>query len=646
LIILLEYYPNGTLSKIKIKLSTCLKTSEKKNVKMRKLNQFRKTMTLILSVTALFILSSCVQGTGAGRAKATAKSGLSAGAGAGAGSGAVDSGTGSGTTTLFTQQVELSHLVDPFDGTYKKKLTIPKNFKGNLYLAGLNVSSLSNKLISVRFKFGTDKQAVTLKATVGRAPGIVPNTDIQVLMIDMNSKPFARMRLGYDLYDYNDYITDPTKEIVTNPRDGGLYCRGLKLEDDPTFTALNTNSTCSSTTDKCLYSYAKIVDSTLYTTTGANTVSSIPTRSQVWTESSGVRNPTVASLATNVCLPDDSTAASIDQLFDINFASLGSAEFPIFGVAGSGIYRGPYRSINDSEWQISSSAVYNSSTPVTFGLFQQYPLIGSMITGYHSMLFPRAGKLSLNQGVSYLGSTDRIGSRSKMLSDSTGTSNYVDGCNLRVINYDPASSEGINSCNVNASIEIFYMLDGQEVSIAIDKTIKLQLIRPSLTNFEGNEVLTSAFKRCESSSTCGSDECCFNSRCWSKDLVTQCVDQTPGIGNQEIGANCSSDFECSSLCCNQSTGACSPHNPNGANPIFCSKTSGQQCVSQDFCQQVAVVTCKIVKAGFKPDGSAKCDLRCPAVMTYGDCRAGTCVPPVQPAVPAFDPNDCSQAVDP
>ena len=269
-----------------------------------------------------------------------------------------------------------------------------------------------------------------------------------------------------------------------------------------------------------------------------------------------------------------------------------------------------------------------------------------MITGFHSLLFPRAGKLSLSQGINYLGSTDRIGPRGQRTTSSSGTSDYVDGCNIRVLNTDPSTSESISSCNVNASIEVFYMQDGKEVNLATDNTIKLQLIRPSLTNFEGKEVLTTSFKTCDSSATCGSDECCFNSRCWSKDLVTQCVDQTPIIGNQDIGANCTSDYECASLCCNQSTGSCAPHNPNGANPSFCSKPSGQQCVAKGFCQQEAIITCKIVKSGFNADGTAACTLRCPAVLTYGDCKSGVCVPPVQPGVPAFDPTDCTKAVDP
>lgn len=597
---------------------------------------------VFLLATSL-VVSSCIQPTATRGKLGTKNTGLTktGSNNSGTNSGAVDSPNGSTDSTLSSQRVELSHLVDPFDGTYKKKLTLPKNFKGNLYLAGLNVSALMDKIVYVRFNFGIDKQSVTLNATVARAPGIVPKTDIQVLVIDMNQKPFQRMRLPYDLYDYNDY-TDPTKATVTDPRDGGLYCRGLRLEDDPTFTALTNTSTCSGATDKCLYAYAKVVDSTLYysqTVNGVPTIlSSIPTRPAIWTESGGVRSPTYATMAPSACLPDDSAVSTLNYLFGTNFASIAYD----LAVLSGYYYRGPYRSIDDMSWQISSAAVYNTS----YGLFEQQSPLPSATTGFHSFLFPRAGKLSLAQGVNYLGSTtDHIGARSPLSVNSTGTTEYVDGCNLRVMNYDPSSNEGIGSCNVDSSIEVFYLKDGKEVNITTDKSIKLQLIRPSI-NYEGKEVLTTNFKRCENSSTCGSDECCFNSRCWSKDLVTQCVDTTPVVGNQEIGANCTSDFECSSLCCNQSTGSCAPHNPNGTTPIFCSKTAGQQCVSKEFCTQEPVVTCKVVKSGYKPDGTVACTLRCPAVMTYGDCKGGVCIPPVQPAVPAFDPNDCSNAVDP
>lgn len=602
---------------------------------------FAKTCTPIL-LAMMLVMSSCVQGT-ANRARVGLKnSSLSKTSGSNpTGSGAVDTSSGTTSGSLTSQKIELSHLVDPFDGTYKKKLTLPKNFKGNLYLAGLNVAALTDKIVYVRFNFGIDKQSVTLNATVARAPGIVPKTDIQVLVIDMNQKPFQRMRLPYDLYDYNDY-SDPTKATVTDPRDGGLYCRGLKLEDDPTFIPMTNTSTCSAGTDKCLYAYAKVVDSTLYTDQVVNgtsaRLSSQPTRPSVWTESGGVRSPSYSSFAGSVCLPDDPAVSTLNYTFGTNIAAL---SYDLAVLAGY-YYRGPYRAIDTDNWQITDSALYSA----TNGLFEQASSLPTVITGYHSFLFPRSGKLSLAQGVYYLGSTDRVGARSPMAANSSGTTSYVDGCNLRAMNYDSSSNEGIGSCNVDSTIEVFYLKDGKEVNITTDKSIKLQLIRPSISNYEGKEVLTTNFKRCENSSTCGSDECCFNSRCWSKDLVTQCVDNTPVVGNQEIGANCTSDFECSSLCCNQSTGSCAPHNPNGTTPIFCSKTAGQQCVSKEFCAQEPVVTCKIVKSGYNADGTVACTLRCPAVMTYGDCKGGVCIPPVQPAVPAFDPTDCSKAVDP
>lgn len=606
---------------------------------MKRATPFTGLLLILLSIT--MIVSSCVQGSAKRSSGKTSNNNQLTGNSSGS-SNAVDSTTTT-DSTVTTQRVELSHLVDPFDGTYKKKLTIPKNFKGNLYLAGLNVSALVNKIVYVRFYFGTDKQPVTLNATVARAPGIVPKTDIQVLVVDMNSRPFNKMSLSYDLYDYNDY-SDATKEIVTDPKDNNVYCRGLKLEDDPTFIPVSQSSTCADT-GKCLYSYAKIVDSTLYYNQVVNgstyLLSSVPTNPQIWTESSGVRTPTIGTFASTVCLPDDPlSASSFNQLFNLTLPAMASG--PVTGLSGYSYY-GPYRSIDDGNWQITGSAAIYSAN----GIFNTQSAVTSATTGYNSNLFPRAGKLSLGVGVSYLGSSiNKIGSRGAMVSDSTGTTQYVDGCNFRVQNYDSASNEGIGSCNVDSSIQVFYKdANNNEVTITTDKTIKLQLIRPSSTNSEGKEVLATAFKHCSASSACGSDECCFNQRCWSKDLVTQCVDQTVGVGNEEVGSTCTSDYECASLCCNQSTGSCAPHDPNGSTPIFCSKASGQSCVSQEFCAQTAVTTCKIVKTGTL-NGVATCALRCPSVMTYGTCTAGVCVPPTQPAIPAFDPTDCSQAVDP
>lgn len=584
----------------------------------------------LVLLTALFI-SSCIENQGL-RSKslksATKLTGTESG-----GNNAIPATSDNGSTEVMTQKVELTHLVDPFDGTYKKKVTIPKNFKGNLYIAGLNVAALQDKLVKVRINFGVDRQAVTFTATVARAPGIIPKTDIQVLVVDMNSKPLSKMRLGYDLFDYNDYsvVTEP----VTDPRNGNLYCRGLLQEDDP--TSNNPATACTGATDKCLYSYAKIIDATMYDdVTG---LTNIPSRPQVWTESAGVRNPTITTAVTSMCLPDSVDHDVFNDLFGTALSGLNYNDL-ILGAR----YRGPFRAIDSVGWKIKGAAIFNAN----YGLFK-IPAAGDPNVGYSSFLFPREGKMSLSQGVYYFGSASPFSARGTLVADSTGTTKYVDGCNLRVSHYNPVSSEGIGSCNVNSSIEIFYEKDGKEINITTDKSIKLQVIRPSLTDYEGKEVLGSAFKRCENSSTCGSSECCFNSRCWSKDLVTQCVDQLPVIGNQEVGAACASDFECSSLCCNSSTGTCAPHNPNGTAPAYCGKTSGQRCVAKEFCKPSIVAVCKKIKIPPPGDGKPPCMIRCTPTETYGTCTAGYCIPPVTPPVPAFDETDpavCNGAVDP
>ncbi len=598
---------------------------------------FHKILSFLM---VALICSACVENQGL-RAKKGLKSKTQLTGNANGGLNVIpDDGTVDGASAVRTQRVELTHLVDPFDGTYKKKITIPKNFKGNLYLAGINVAALQDKFVQVRFNFGIDRQSVVLNATVGRAPGIIPKTDIQVLMVDFNSKPLRLLRLGYDLFDYNDYsnTTDDIKEPVTDPRNGNLYCRGLQLEDDPTFSLVS--ATCSNSDSKCLYTYAKITDATMYS--DATGLTSIPTRPQIWTESSGVRTPSITSAVSTMCLPDSGDRISFNNLFGTALVGLAYNEL-VLGLR----YRGSYRAINSAGWKITSDAIFSqTSDGLFYGLFKARNSALDPFTGFQSLLFPLSGKIPLSQGVNYFGSTDRFGPRTSLTADSTGTTQYVDGCNIRTSNFNPVASESISSCNVNSSIEIFYVKDGKEISVTIDKAIKLQLIKASLTDFEGKEVLASAFKRCESSSACGSNECCFNERCWSKDLVTQCVDQLPIIGNQQIGSNCATDYECSSLCCNSGTGTCAPHNPNGIAPAFCGKNSGQRCIAKEFCSPQVVAVCKIIKLPPLSDGTAQCTRRCTPVETYGACTSGFCVPPAIPPVPPFDPANCAGAVDP
>ena len=89
---------------------------------------------------------------------------------------------------------------------------------------------------------------------------------------------------------------------------------------------------------------------------------------------------------------------------------------------------------------------------------------------------------------------------------------------------------------------------------------------------------------------------------------------------------------------------CASHDPS-AN-IFCSKSAGESCVTSNFCKAEQVLECKIVKSGYKTDGSVACTLRCGAIIKSGKCLDNTCYSPEQIPVPPFDPNDCSKAVDP
>ncbi len=608
----------------------------------------RHSLITILLLISSMIMSSCVQNSGLrGRAVSSIAAGNLTGGTTNGGVNALpgeSSVPGIGTaSTVISQMVELSHFVDPFDGTYKKKLTIPKNFKGNLYLSGLNVASLSNKLVQVRFNFGRERQSISMGATIARAPGIIPNTAIQVLVVDMNNAPFSNLRLGYDLYDYNDYAGNPTLDVASDPRDGGLYCRGLLLEDDPTFLA-GQGTTCNGTIGStgtaavCKYSYAKITDATLqYPDPIIPTIfyDKIPTKPLVWAQSE-LSPDASATFMANMCLPDTNDSLAFSPGI-IPVAAVTA------GLPGQLKYNTPYRSINSAEWQISSAAILSPT-----GLYS------GTLAGFKSLLFPISGKLSLGPNINYYGSTSMFTARGPLVSDATGTTQYVDGCNIRAMNFNPITNEGIGSCNVSASVEVFYLNSvGQEVLITKDNAIKLQLIRPSSTNYLGKEVLTSAFKTCSSSSTCGASECCYNQRCWSKDLVTQCVDQLPIIGNQVIGANCSSDYECTSLCCNSSTGSCAPHNPNGTIPNYCSKSPGQQCVSKEFCRKDFVSECKVIFTNLmKPDGISRvCTLRCNPVEMYGSClgsgSTSTCIPPAIPRVPSqVEIDTCVNAVDP
>ena len=161
-------------------------------------------------IMSLF-LSSCVDNQGlSSKRKGSQKSSKGttsgdAGDNGGQGSSPTDGSVNTNDDQANASVAEIRHIVDPFDGTYKTKVTIPKNFTGLLYLSGLNFTSLASKIVYARFRFGRELEPVIIQGTIGRAPGITPQTDIEVLILDFQDRPFENIRLLYDLYDYNDY---------------------------------------------------------------------------------------------------------------------------------------------------------------------------------------------------------------------------------------------------------------------------------------------------------------------------------------------------------------------------------------------------------------------------------------------------------
>lgn len=635
----------------------------------------RRNITFTFALMAcLLLVTSCVENSGRGRrlasSEATQKTGGSEdNQSHGQGSGPTDGGLDDDGVDLSQGKSEIRFIVDPFSGTYKNKVTIPKNFTGELYLSGLNLTALKDRIIEVRFNFGRELEPVIIPATITRGSGITPQTDIEVLALSMDGRPFNQIRLLYNLFDYNDYRDengDETLEPVMDPRDGNLFCRGLNVEDDPTFEGTASNTQCDGldsqglpNDEKCLYSYAKILDTGLFhdpdVTDGGPGFGRIPSEPQLDITSANNQGYAGESIEDNLkkCLPDNFDKDHIEGVLGMSFPTPSSPllgqQFP--GAGDHSIFRGPYRPIGEWSWEISGLALFSDvdSNTEPSGLFKK-SFDGTVNSGHESFLFPRAGKLDLQAGVEYFGSDEPFSPRSLKSLLSSGESQYVDGCNIRVSEYSSFTNEGISSCNVTATIDIVTtsLETGEKQVINTTKDVKLQLARPSVENFRGEEVLFQSMKTCSSSNSCGSDECCFNDRCWSKDLVSQCLEDADVVGNRGTGEACSSDYSCSSLCCNESKGTCDVHVNTDQEQVLCSKAPGQSCVSKEYCRKENINECFIVKTGSDNQGNETCALRCYNVPTFGSCKNGVCAPPVAPPIPQFDPEnpDCSEAVDP
>lgn len=598
-----------------------------------------------------------------------------------------DARIGGGTSLPPT--VEIRHLIEPnlstdlsystgtgqsSGGSYLRKITMPKNFAGRLYLAGINIGSLSSRFVKVRFKFGLNHEPVVIPATVTQAPGLTPQTAINVLVMDLRSEPFRNIRLPYDLYDYNDYDLNQDGtfasgvEPTQDNRNSGLFCRGLKVEDDPTFQGIG--SCGDQPEEECLYAYAKILDQGLIKVSGGAKVPLTPSFPQV--KSMSGSDYYIDNMSSKLLKPlTDTIPSSGNNLATVPFSTLGSSSTVInfsdwnaVSILGSDYYyRGPYRLLNRSNWEFDfpfsqldgKKRLFRQDSWVHYSNYLADPLPDDNISSpeqnriyFNSYLFPLATKLKLAANIAHLASSSPDGVRSEMILSAAGESEWMDGANARAQsrNYD---LEHIGSCNVSAIIEIIAKDDNNvDYVIAQTNEVKIQLVRPTQYRTDiGNEVLYTNFKSCNGSSGCSTSECCLNNRCWDESLVSQCIDPSSNQGNKIVGESCFSDLECSSLCCNKTTGQCAPHNTTLTPAVLCSKPVGDFCISKEWCQKSTVIKCYVIKTGTDSLGNTTCRQQCYNVQEFGDCKNGTCVPPVQDSIPVFDPNDpnaCNNAI--
>ncbi len=640
----------------------------------------KKHTPLLLFLLLSFFLNSCLFDSGPSSRRGRKKSSYSAAGLNGitddgqspVGSGDESGDDSSGLDEDAPPRVDVAGVVDPYTGTFKQKVSIPKNYRGELYLYLRNASALRGKLVKVRLYFGTELSYVEFDASLARTSGLTPSLDLELLALDMRRSPLLGLRLFYDLFDYNEYIST-SSEPETDPYNVNMYCRGLRLEDDPTFKSSSSNTACDEEGEQCLYAYAKIRDTGLYdennyTTRATSPLVDLGSYDFTTTLTSEELLLKKNRMNKRKCLPDDgkfytkTTGTTLWPTYSSSvgsIASYGQNVLTTTNSAGSTVnysFYGPYLPLNESKWEITSNAIFGK-----YGIFMDTMDSSTTVSrGIYALLFPRGTTLNLsNQDREYIGSTlpFKFSSGKILPADrelktlsSGGDSLWMDGCNYRATHFDDVANVGDHSCNVTAFIEVIGIdpATKEKTIISRARDVKIQILREGTKDEEGEQVLYQSKRSCDSTQGCGENECCYNKRCWSRDIIPVCYEDSVVDSQKLNGETCSTDGECLSFCCDQTRGRCAGHNPNLEIPIYCSKAPGQKCVAKEWCRQDPIQECQLTKTGIDETGTQTCAFRCFYSSEFGSCLNGVCTAPKNAPVPAFNPSnvDCASAVDP
>jgi hypothetical protein len=134
----------------------------------------KKLFTFLLAMQ--WILTSCTPSSipkkGSSNLNSETPTTGSSNGGNSGGNGATPGGTDTVIEDTSLPVVEIRNLVEPQivetnytsgtgltgAGSYVRKLTLPKNYSGRLYIGGINVATLADRIVKVRFNFGYNKE--------------------------------------------------------------------------------------------------------------------------------------------------------------------------------------------------------------------------------------------------------------------------------------------------------------------------------------------------------------------------------------------------------------------------------------------------------------------------------------------------------